>query len=368
VPSISQHEFFTTESLEFFSQWQGTKYDSDTPAHKAAGAQIQSTVWETTLQLGKASAQNLPGFKVEGAKRFLQLGKPQSIKHYTWVKIFKDMDNIFFTIGIDAKERAFIYKIDCLDKEKSRLTTGQITMFRDLISESAKWNEISYETLIERHDFHSLTKLCVDFIKAHEAEYDALIRIIAGDPVPTGIFKNTMLERSRPTGRDQLPTSDRNFKGTDTDFLEKSRQQKELGTCGEELVMQYEKRMLTAKGLLKEAGQVRAAKDGEGYDVLSYDAHGIEKYIEVKTTTGGNETAFYLSENERAFMSKNPEQYSIYRLYHFDADSNFAEFFEVRGDVESQLLMQPTQYRVFVRSNALEVTSDTKDNLCIATS
>ena len=44
--------------------------------------------------------------------------------------------------------------------------------------------------------------------------------------------------------------------------------------------------------------------DGAGYDIRSFDFSGGERLIEVKTTTGGQMTPFYLSENERALSAE----------------------------------------------------------------
>ena len=42
----------------------------------------------------------------------------------------------------------------------------------------------------------------------------------------------------------------------------------------------------------------------ERFDVLSYDKDGNEKYIEVKTTKGGLNNIFHISENEVEFSEQ----------------------------------------------------------------
>lgn len=42
-------------------------------------------------------------------------------------------------------------------------------------------------------------------------------------------------------------------------------------------------------------------------------------------------------------------QYFIYRGYDFDKEINFAEFYKLSGDIENQLLMKLTQYKVLIK-------------------
>lgn len=58
--------------------------------------------------------------------------------------------------------------------------------------------------------------------------------------------------------------------------------------------------------------------DGLGYDILSYDKYGNEKYIEVKTTSGPENGQIFITANELAQSEKFPEQYYLYRVYEFD--------------------------------------------------
>ena len=57
--------------------------------------------------------------------------------------------------------------------------------------------------------------------------------------------------------------------------------------------------------------------DHEGYDVLSYEAHGAERFIEVKTTKYGSDTPFFVSRNEVNTSERLAKQYQVYRLFSF---------------------------------------------------
>ena len=112
------------------------------------------------------------------------------------------------------------------------------------------------------------------------------------------------------------------LKGVHVDYIEEAKAQKDLGEAGEEFVYQYERSAVKAYHLGKGKQVRRAAKldgDGLGYDILSYDRHGREIYIEVKTTTGPEEEAIFITANELAMSEMFPEQYRLYRIYDFDA-------------------------------------------------
>ena len=71
--------------------------------------------------------------------------------------------------------------------------------------------------------------------------------------------------------------------------------------------------------------------DGAGYDVLSFAEDGTVKYIEVKTTRGSAETAFFLSVNELAFARQHSTHYYVYRLYGYQRETHSGISLSGRG-------------------------------------
>lgn len=57
--------------------------------------------------------------------------------------------------------------------------------------------------------------------------------------------------------------------------------------------------------------------DAEGYDILSFEASGRERLIEVKTTKYGRETPFFVSGNELRVSEDCAALYHLYRLFAF---------------------------------------------------
>jgi hypothetical protein len=89
-----------------------------------------------------------------------------------------------------------------------------------------------------------------------------------------------------------------------------------LGTLGEQLVVDYERDQLRQGGRPDLADRVRwtAKEDGDGlgYDVRSFDVAGNTRYIEVKTTSLGRETPFYISSTELIFAQCNQDSYGVH--------------------------------------------------------
>jgi hypothetical protein len=124
---------------------------------------------------------------------------------------------------------------------------------------------------------------------------------------------------------------------------------KALGNSGESLVLEYEREQLIKSGLTDLAEKIRHTSeiegDGAGYDIQSFYENGSIKFIEVKTTKGGAETAFYMSSNEVEFAKQNVESYYIYRVYDYDSESNTGKFYIINGEIEQLLDLTPTTYR-----------------------
>ena len=94
---------------------------------------------------------------------------------------------------------------------------------------------------------------------------------------------------------------------------------------------------------------VKKAKDGEGYDILSYTKSGKKKHIEVKGTSGGKRSPFYLSINELDFMRLNKNTYNLYRVYDYDKRFNSGKFFVLKNEVEKYLDLEPVLYSVSIK-------------------
>ncbi len=130
-------------------------------------------------------------------------------------------------------------------------------------------------------------------------------------------------------------------------YIEKEQQNVTLGLKGEELIFKYEKWRLINEGnesLANTIEWVSKYDDGAGFDILSKNKNGTDRYVEVKTTKLSKESPFYFSKNEYEFSKKGRQNYYLYRLYNF---SDSPKLFYLNGDFDSFCVKEATQYKGF---------------------
>jgi hypothetical protein len=86
------------------------------------------------------------------------------------------------------------------------------------------------------------------------------------------------------------------------DYIEREARNSSLGLAGEKLIVAYEQWRLSVAGKEHLAGKVEHVSvtkgDGYGFDILSFEQSGKERFIEVKTTSFAKETPFFVTRNE----------------------------------------------------------------------
>jgi hypothetical protein len=139
------------------------------------------------------------------------------------------------------------------------------------------------------------------------------------------------------------------------EYIELAKEKQEIGLCGELYILEYEKKALIKEGRADLAQKIsHVAKDKGnylGFDVLSYDKDGREKYIEVKTSTQSYKSDFILTKNEldKIHLLGN---YFIYRLFDFDIQKNEGSLYKVNCETELKdyFILEPISYRVKPRN------------------
>jgi lysophospholipase L1-like esterase len=129
------------------------------------------------------------------------------------------------------------------------------------------------------------------------------------------------------------------------DYLEREAKNAALGCAGEEFILNFEHfrlHNLGHKALADKVEHVAKTKGDElGYDILSFEPSGRERFIEVKTTAFGKETPFFVSRGEVRFAQEHTKEFHLYRLFEF---RKFPKMFDLPGSVESHCLMNPVSY------------------------
>lgn len=132
-------------------------------------------------------------------------------------------------------------------------------------------------------------------------------------------------------------------------YLEIEARNDSIGRAGEELVVQFERQRLWKAGEKKLSDRVeqvsRTKGDGLGYDVLSFEKDGRERFIEVKTTQFGAMTPFFASRCEVEVSSELEKQYQLYRLYHFPKEP---KLFQLKGALQQTCNLEPFTFQASV--------------------
>lgn len=138
----------------------------------------------------------------------------------------------------------------------------------------------------------------------------------------------------------------RDYTPTKRDYLARESRNASLGLAGEEFVVRYEHWRLNQMGKPALADRVehvsKTKGDGLGYDVLSYDLDGRERFIEVKTTAFGKETPFFVSRNELNFSRDADAQFNLCRLFEF---RQTPRLFSLAGALDQHCVLDPVTYR-----------------------
>jgi hypothetical protein len=133
---------------------------------------------------------------------------------------------------------------------------------------------------------------------------------------------------------------------TRVNYLEREVRNAALGRAGEDFVLELEDRRLRALGAHIHARRIehvsRTRGDGLGYDILSFEPDGREKFIEVKTTRFGAFTPFFVTRNEVAASSESHEAYAVYRLFDF---ATRPKLYVLNGSLNESARLQAETYR-----------------------
>ena len=136
------------------------------------------------------------------------------------------------------------------------------------------------------------------------------------------------------------------FSPTKINYLKREQNNRSLGEHGEQLVFDYEKWRLIDIGKEKLSEKIewvsKEKGDGLGYDILSKNSNGTDRFIEVKTTKLPKETPFYFSRRELKFALLNEKNFFLYRVFNF---AEVPQIFIKRGNYESFCNITPINFK-----------------------
>lgn len=129
-------------------------------------------------------------------------------------------------------------------------------------------------------------------------------------------------------------------------YLEREQNNRLLGEKGESLIIEYEKWRLIKGDKESLADKVywisKDLGDGTGFDILSKNYDGTDRFIEVKTTKLTKETPIFLTKNEISFASLKSRNLHLYRVFNFDT---FPKIFIKSGRYEEFCQLLPQSFK-----------------------
>lgn len=129
------------------------------------------------------------------------------------------------------------------------------------------------------------------------------------------------------------------------DYLERESRNRSLGQAGELFALEVEHRRLWEAGARRLANKVEhvsATKgDGLGYDIVSFETDGRQRFIEVKTTAFGSMTPFFASAKE-VVVSELLLTFQLYRVFKF---RDAPKIFTLAGPLRLSCVLEPVHFR-----------------------
>jgi hypothetical protein len=129
-------------------------------------------------------------------------------------------------------------------------------------------------------------------------------------------------------------------------YIELEQANRVVGKTGESIALEYEKWRLINSGhesLVDKIEWVSQTQgDGLGFDILSHNSNGTDRYIEVKATKLTKEAPFYFSSREYAFAKQNSPSFFLYRVFNLTTEP---KIFIANGSYDDFCNMRPTQFK-----------------------
>lgn len=188
-----------------------------------------------------------------------------------------------------------------------------------------------------------------DWIASHP-EFDRISQAAVEQPatVPSSVeFSKLVVEAPSTSAEIREPSSAYHPQrvASKRDYVAQEARNSALGNAGELLVLEYEEYRLRSAGEITLANRIehvsQSKGDGLGYDILSFETSGRERFIEVKTTAFAKETPFYASRNEVSFSSDFQSQFQLYRLFEFRRSP---KLFSLKGSISDHCHMDPANF------------------------
>lgn len=159
-------------------------------------------------------------------------------------------------------------------------------------------------------------------------------------------FQNFLIEEQV---KSVVQEDEMSYRPIKINYLEREQNNRNIGEKGERLIIEYEKWRLIQAGkesLVDKIEWISKEKgDGTGFDILSKNINGTDRFIEVKTTQLSKETPIFLTKKEYHFAATNSKDFFLYRVFNFGKDP---KFFQRKGGYDSFSILKPETYKGYI--------------------
>jgi len=199
-----------------------------------------------------------------------------------------------------------------------------------------------------RYNYQQLLEELVEqHLRRHQARVTKFFEDFAEEAIPERVLKDAFADSLEDAPEPmEKKRKVHTFNPVKINYLEKEQGNRTLGREGEEWVLKYERWRLAKAGkktLIKKIEWVSQEKgDGAGYDILSKNVDGTDRYIEVKTTKLSKESPIYITATEMAFAEQYASSFYLYRIFQASEER---KLFIRQGSYLNFCQLEPVAYK-----------------------
>lgn len=191
-----------------------------------------------------------------------------------------------------------------------------------------------------------LEEVVFSYIRQKPEAEKAFQRFAESAPTPTALIFEKMLEEM-PKAEALLQEPEMLYRSPiKVNYIELEQANKNVGQTGESIALEYERWRLLQAGKESLADKVewvsQTQGDGLGFDILSKNTNGTDRYIEVKSTKLTKEAPFYFSALEYDFSKRQRSSFFLYRVFNLKAEP---KLFIANGAYDEFCNIRPTQFK-----------------------
>ncbi len=326
APRNEINPFFNVAIIEKLSKYAGTHYKASDAFLKDLGNTFADNIVDKTNEW--VESLSIPNDYVIEHERYWQVaGRFKSI---TWAKIYKEEHKdkkIFFSVGVDVQNKKLLIKLDALRSGTHKLSNFEIRDF-DYFTQGQEL-AVSYDLdEIVSLNKDALTFITNQFILITKDIYEQAINFIWNESVDCSLFTRKLFKLST------------NYSSINPESIDNIIE-KDIAN----LIIEYEKYMLTHADREELASHVIADYDSDLHIIKSFETDGKPKTILYKVSTGGTSAELKMSREEIEYLGDNLHTF-LYHIVEYNIDNMSGKLIIRKGSPTKYAELKSTHYEV----------------------